>query len=73
MAGSRGLAPSVLKLAGGYWSGPTRQQAWLLKVAIIVLVVANVAGQYGVNRFFFNALEQHQSNIVLSAFGCLPC
>ncbi len=59
-------------LAGGYWSGPTRRQAWLLTVATIALVVANIAVQYGVNRwnrFFFNALEQHQSNIVLSAIG----
>jgi len=61
-----------LKLAGGYWSAPTRRQAWLLTVAIIALVVTNIAVQYGANhrnRFFFNALEQHQSNIVLSAIG----
>ncbi len=67
-----GSARQYWKLAGGYWSGPTRRQAWLLTVATIALVIANIAVQYGVNRwnrFFFNALEQKQSNIVLSAIG----
>ncbi len=67
-----GLLRQYWNLAGGYWSGPTRRQAWLLTVATIALVMANIAVQYGVNRwnrFFFNALEQHQSNIVLSAIG----
>ncbi len=67
-----GSAQQYWKLAGGYWSGPTRRQAWLLTVATIALVIANIAVQYGVNRwnrFFFNALEQKQSNIVLSAIG----
>jgi len=67
-----GSARQYWRLAGGYWSGPTRRQAWLLTVATIALVIANIAVQYGVNRwnrFFFNALEQKQSNIVLSAIG----
>ncbi len=60
------------QLAGGYWSGPTRRQAWMLTFATIALVIANIAVQYGVNKwnaFFFNALEKKQSNIVLSAIG----
>ncbi len=60
------------KLAGGYWQGPTRRQAWMLTFATIALVVANIAVQYGVNRwnkFFFNALEKKEANIVLSAIG----
>ena len=59
-------------LAGGYWAGPTRRQAWVLTLATIALVIANIAVQYGVNKwnaFFFNALEKKQSNIVLSAIG----
>ena len=57
-------------LAGEYWRGPTRRQAWLLTFATIALVIANISVQYGVNRwnaFFFNALEKRQSEIVLTA------
>ena len=44
----------------------------MLTFATIALVIANIAVQYGVNKwnaFFFNALEKKQSNIVLSAIG----
>jgi ABC-type uncharacterized transport system fused permease/ATPase subunit len=40
------VAGSLLQywnLSGGYWSGPTQRQAWLLTVATIALVVANIA------------------------------
>ena len=60
------------RLAGGYWAGPTRRQAWVLTLATVALVIANIAVQYGVNKwnaFFFNALEKKQSNIVLSAIA----
>jgi len=59
-------------LSGGYWRGPTRRQAWALTIATIALVVANIAIQYGVNRwnkFFFNAMERKDSDVVLTAIG----
>ena len=59
-------------LAGGYWRGATARQAWTLSTLTIVLVMANIAVQYGVNRwnrFFFDALERKQSDIVLTAIG----
>ena len=59
-------------LAGGYWRGATARQACVLSTLTIVLVMANIAVQYGVNRwnrFFFDALERKQSGIVLTAIG----
>lgn len=59
-------------LAGGYWRGSTARAAWLLTAMTLLLVIANITVQYGVNRwnaFFFNALERKQSDIVLTAIG----
>ena len=59
-------------LAGGYWRGETAGRAWRLTLFTIALVIANIAVQYGVNKwnaFFFNALEKKQSDVVLSAIG----
>ncbi len=59
-------------LSGGYWRGPTARTAWTLTVMTIALVIANITVQYGVNawnKFFFNAMEQKQQNVVLSAIG----
>lgn len=59
-------------LAGGYWRGPTGRTAWTLTIVTIGLVIANITVQYGVNawnKFFFNAMEQKQQNVVLSAIG----
>ena len=67
-----GTAREYWSLAGGYWTGPTRRQAWLLTLLTLALVIANISVQYGVNRwnaFFFNALEKKQSDIVLTAIG----
>ncbi len=67
-----GTVRQYWKLAGGYWRGPTARMAWVLTIATIGLVIANIAVQYGVNRwnkFFFNALEAKQQNVVLSAIG----
>ncbi len=68
----RGTFGEYWALAGGYWRGSTARFAWSLTILTIVLVVANITVQYGVNRwnaFFFNALERKQSEIVLSAIG----
>ena len=60
------------RLAGGFWRGPTQRLAWSLTVGTVALVIINIAVQYGINlwnRSFFNALEQKQENVVLSAIG----
>ncbi len=67
-----GTARQYWRLAGGYWSGKTARMAWTLTIVTILLVIANISVQYGVNRwnkFFFNAMEQKQQNVVLSAIG----
>ncbi len=69
---SPGTVGAYWRLAGGYWRGRTARTAWTLTLAVAALVVANIAVQYGINRwnaFFFDALEQKQANIVLSAIG----
>jgi len=58
----RGSVRAYWQLAGGYWKGPTAPQAWGLSILSLILVVANIVVQYGINvwnRSFFNALEQH--------------
>lgn len=67
-----GTTGQYWRLAGGYWKGPTARVAWTLTIVTIVLVIANISVQYGVNawnKFFFNAMEQKQQNVVLSAIG----
>ncbi len=67
-----GTVRQYWRLAGGFWRGPTARIAWTLTFGTIALVIANIAVQYGINRwnkFFFNAMEQKQENIVLSAIG----
>ena len=69
---TRGTFGEYWRLAGGYWHGTTARAAWSLTLLTIVLVIANISVQYGVNKwnaFFFNALEKKQSDVVLSAIG----
>src|SRR5579872_4775605 len=66
----RGTVRAYWKLAGGYWRGPTAAQAWSLTVLSFVLVVGNIAVQYGINRWnraFFNALQRHEQSFVYQA------
>ena len=68
----QGTAREYWAIAGGYWRGPTARTAWFLTITTLALVIANIAVQYGVNKwnaFFFNALEKKQSDIVLTAIG----
>ena len=67
-----GTVGQYWRLAGGYWRGRTARTAWALTIVTIGLVIANIGVQYGINRwnkFFFNALEAKQQNVVLSAIG----
>jgi putative ATP-binding cassette transporter len=54
-------ARAYFRLAGGFWTGPTRRSAWLLTIGVLGFVLANLAAALGINRwnrFFFDALEQ---------------
>ena len=61
-----------LRLALGFWSGTTRAQAWLLTVAILFFLLANLGAALAVNRwnkFFFDALEQKDTRTVILGLG----
>jgi ABC-type uncharacterized transport system fused permease/ATPase subunit len=50
--------------ARGFWSGPSAWRVWLLCLAAISIVIAQLAIQYQLNywnRDFFNALEQRDN------------
>jgi putative ATP-binding cassette transporter len=66
----RGTVRAYWRLAAGYWRGPTATEAWSLTLLSLVLVVGNIAVQYGINRWnrdFFNALQEHQGQFVYRA------
>ncbi|HYZ61203.1 MAG TPA: ABC transporter ATP-binding protein/permease, partial [Acetobacteraceae bacterium] len=67
-----GTAREYWRLAGGYWRGRTARTAWMLTIGTLVLVMANTAVQYGVNKwnaYFFDALEKKQESVVISAIA----
>lgn len=45
----RGSVSAYWRVAGAYWKGPTSVQAWSLTLISLVLVIANVVVQYGIN------------------------
>jgi vitamin B12/bleomycin/antimicrobial peptide transport system ATP-binding/permease protein len=60
------------QLAGAYWTGLTAFQARGLTLISLVLVVGNIAVQYGINlwnRAFFNALQQRDEGFVYRAIA----
>jgi putative ATP-binding cassette transporter len=68
----RGSVRAYWQLAGAYWKGPTAFQAWSLTLVSLVLVVGNIAVQYGINlwnRAFFNALQQRDESFVHRAIA----
>ena len=61
-----------LRLSLGFWSGQTRARAWLLTVAIFFFLFANLGTAIAVNRwnkFFFDALEQKNTDTVVVGLG----
>jgi vitamin B12/bleomycin/antimicrobial peptide transport system ATP-binding/permease protein len=61
-----------LRLSLGFWSGPTRVQAWLLTVAILFFLFANLGAALAVNlwnKYFFDALEQKDTQSVFLGLG----
>ena len=61
-----------LRLALGFWSGTTRALAWLLTAAVLFFLFANLGAALAVNRwnkFFFDALEQKDTQTVILGLG----
>lgn len=66
------LSGSFLRLALGFWKGDTRARAWWLTSAILFFLIANLAMALAINRwnkFFFDALEQKDTNSVVLGLG----
>ena len=55
------VARGFFRIAGGFWKGRTRRQAWLLTGTVLALILANLGVALMINRwnkFFFDALER---------------
>ncbi len=62
------IATAFFRVAGGFWRGHTAPRAWLLTVAALILALANLFVQLGINtwnRFFFDALEKRNGAALL--------
>src|SRR3954469_5231323 len=58
--------------AKGFWGKSGDRLAWLFSVGLLVLIVANVGFQYGINvwnRAIFDAIEKRDSATVLTLTG----
>ncbi len=56
------------QVASGFWRRNGDRLAWVLTISLFVLIVANIAAQYGINvwnRHIFDALEKRDSQTVL--------
>jgi putative ATP-binding cassette transporter len=61
-----------LRLSLGFWSGKTRASAWFLTGAVVLFLFANLGAAIAVNRwnkFFFDALEQKDTETVILGLG----
>ncbi len=74
---AHGNLSAYWRLSGGFWRGATARHAWMLTIGSAILIVANIAVQFGMNewnRFFFNALDNKNTTFVFKAmvlFGVL--
>src|SRR6201747_2819573 len=58
--------------ARGYWGGKGGRLAWVFSIGLMILIVGNVAFQYGINvwnRAIFDAIEKRDSATVLYLTG----
>ena len=56
------------QVASGFWRRNGDRLAWILTIGLLVLIVANIAAQYGINvwnRHIFDALEKRDGSTVL--------
>jgi len=68
----RFTASEFWQMAGGFWRGKVARKAWALSIAIGILVLVNIAIQYGINRwnkYFFDALEAKNLETASHAIG----
>ena len=66
------LSRRFLRFSLGFWSGETRTRAWLLTAAVVFFLFANLGAALAVNRwnkFFFDALEQKDTQTVILGIG----
>ena len=69
-----GRSRRFLRLSLGFWSAKTRTRAWLLTAAVVFFLFANLGAALAVNRwnkFFFDALEQKDTETVLLGLGLI--
>ncbi len=61
------------RTATGFWMSRGRDRlAWLLTASLLILILLNLAAQYGINRWnreIFDALEKHDGASVLFLAG----
>src|SRR5581483_3018670 len=63
-----GMVARFWRTGRGFWSGRAWALAWMLSIAVLVLVVLQVVVQYGINlwnRAIFDALEKKEGAVVL--------
>jgi vitamin B12/bleomycin/antimicrobial peptide transport system ATP-binding/permease protein len=69
-----GSPPGFLRFASGFWSAQTARPAWLLVGAIIILLLANLGVNIGLNRWhrwFFDTLERRDTKFLPIAITAL--
>jgi putative ATP-binding cassette transporter len=66
------LSRRFLRFSLGFWSGETRAGAWILTAGVVFFLFANLGAALAVNRwnkFFFDALEQKDTQTVVIGIG----
>jgi putative ATP-binding cassette transporter len=69
-----GRSQRFLRLSLGFWGGNTRARARLLTLTVLIFLFANLGAALAVNRwnkFFFDALEQKDTNNVILGLGLI--
>ena len=67
---NRGHLSHYVRLTSGFWRGETGPRAWLFTLAGAALICANIAVQFGINRWsrdFFDALDNKNTTVVVDA------
>ena len=57
----RYIGRAFFRVSRGFWTGPTRRNAWALTAGVLAFVLASLVTALGVNtwnKFFFDALEK---------------
>jgi len=57
----RYIGRAFFRVACGFWTGPTRRNAWALTAGVLAFVLATLAAAFGINawnKLFFDALEK---------------